>query len=191
MVVQLKQSRCQAPPALSVVEIGTRQHLQSPQSPKSLRARARTAIPYPNGVCYHTSVRTSTSLPQIHTPTLREFWQRQWQHECDYITQTHGVDRETVIADDREGQTVGAFLDVAEHLKTLIWHSYLPNQHELYEPCLAMTDYTFRNIKIDPETLRVTSFLDWDDVFPFCFPVVFQKTFASLVSAVCHSQSGY
>jgi hypothetical protein len=96
-------------------------------------------------------------------------WQRQWQHECDYIAQIHGVDPETIIADDDEGQTVGAFLDVAQHLKTLIWHSSLPNQPELYEPCLAITDYAFRNIKIDPETFRVTSFLDWDDVYVLPF----------------------
>jgi hypothetical protein len=112
---------------------------------------------------------SESSLPPIHTSTLREFWQRQWQHEYDHITQTHGVGREIVIADDREGQTVGAFLDVAEHLKTLIWNSSLPNQLELYEPCLAMTDYAFRNIKIDPETSRVISFLDWDDVYVFPF----------------------
>jgi hypothetical protein len=78
-------------------------------------------------------------------------WQRQWQHKCDHIAQTHGVDPETIIGNDDEGQTVGAFLDVTQHLKTLIWHSSLPNQPKLYEPCLAMTDYTFRNIKIDPE----------------------------------------
>jgi hypothetical protein len=113
--------------------------------------------------------------PPSHTLSLRLFWQRLWQHEFDFITKTYGVDRETVIADEDhpgfggEVQTLGAFLDVSEYLQTLIANCPLPHQLELFEPCLAMTDYAFRNIKIDDESSRVTSFLDWDDVYAFPF----------------------
>ena len=111
--------------------------------------------------------------PPSHTLSLRQFWQRLWQQELDFITKTHGVDRDTVIADENhsrfggEVQTLGIFLDVSKYLQTLIANCPLPHQPELYEPCLAMTDYAFRNIIIDAESSRVTSFLDWDDVYIF------------------------
>ena len=116
--------------------------------------------------------RVSLQSPS-HTLSLRLFWQELWQHEFDFITKTYGVDlvdRDTVIADEGDVgygskvKTLGAFLDVAEYLQTLIANCPLPHQPELFEPCLAMTDYAFHNIRIDAESLRVTSLVDWDGI---------------------------
>jgi hypothetical protein len=121
-----------------------------------------------------TAYREISSWPQTQSLSLRQFWQRLWQHECDFITRTYGIDRDTVIADEDHPKlhcprTLGKFLDAAGYLKTLITNCPLPSQAEFYEPCFVTTDYAFRNIKLDTETLKVTSFLDWDDVYVLPF----------------------
>jgi hypothetical protein len=123
-----------------------------------------------------TDHRGISTWPTTTPTTLRSFWLGLWQHEVDFITHAHGTDRSTIIATDKhpsscftENCTLGEFLDVASSLHTLITHCPLPSQEDLYAPCLAPTDYAFRNFKLDPTTLRVTAFIDWDDTYTMPF----------------------
>ncbi|KAJ3509207.1 hypothetical protein NLJ89_g5341 [Agrocybe chaxingu] len=117
--------------------------------------------------------------PQTTPTSLRQFWVELWQHEIDYITSTHGTDGSTTIATEdhpsqsiQEDITLGEFLKVADAVRVLIDQCELPSPEEhadLYAPSVVTTDYAFRNIKINPETRQITSFIDWDDVYVMPF----------------------
>ncbi|KAF8987506.1 hypothetical protein BDQ17DRAFT_1374981, partial [Cyathus striatus] len=122
--------------------------------------------------------RGISTWPQTTPTSLRSFWLELWQHEVDSITTKFGSDRSTVIATEdhpsssiQETITLGQFLDVAQALLVLIEKCPLPPdaQAELYELSFASADYAFRNIKMDPETRKISAFLDWDDVYVMPF----------------------
>ncbi|KAF8964672.1 hypothetical protein BDZ97DRAFT_1660020 [Flammula alnicola] len=119
-----------------------------------------------------------SSRRQTNPTSLRDFWLELWQHEVDSIIETFGLTRSTVIATAdgpspsiHETVTLGTFLDVAQAMLSLIRRCPLPpqSQSELFELSFATTDYAFRNIKMDPETRKITTFLDWDDVYMMPF----------------------
>lgn len=110
--------------------------------------------------------------PQTTPLSLRQFWNELWQHEMDWIETAYGSEASTVIATEKhpspriqETYTLGQLIDAAGNLKVLINKCFLPSLSHLYEPCLVSTDYAFRNIKIDPQSLEVTAFTDWDNVY--------------------------
>lgn len=127
----------------------------------------------PGPACSHERAGIRT-WPQTTPESLRDFWLERWQWEVDWITATFGSDRATFIDTESpphhnyslESFTIGELLDVAQALLTLIQSCTLPpSQAQLYEPCFAATDYAFRNITMDPETHKIITFLDWDDVY--------------------------
>jgi hypothetical protein len=103
--------------------------------------------------------------------SLIGFWTEYIHRKCAAALARWGPVRETIIADgndyaylDERNYTLGEFLDVASDLQAILLLYNLPSDQRLLDPCLVTTDYAFRNIFIDPNTLEVTSFLDWDDV---------------------------
>lgn len=132
----------------------------------------------PGEACTHH--RGLLSWPQTIPRSLPEFWMNLWQHEADEMTKTLGSARDAVIATSeypsplvQETITVGQFLDVAEAIRILIRDcaSSLPptSQSDLYQLSFTNTDYAFRNIKMDPQTRKITSFIDWDDIYVMPF----------------------
>ncbi|PPQ69885.1 hypothetical protein CVT25_005590 [Psilocybe cyanescens] len=113
--------------------------------------------------------RDSLTCPRTTPESLRDFWNSLWQNEVDSTANIHGSDLSSVIpSSEDEPLTVGRMLEVAQSLLILIQNCQLPSQTlhpELYEPCIVATDYAFRNIKMDPLSRKVKSFLDWDDVY--------------------------
>jgi hypothetical protein len=127
-------------------------------------------------------------VPLAPSAFLTGFWR-------DYISREHaaaltrwGSARDTVIVkagdedfllEDRD-YTMGELLDAISDLQAIIRHYELPADCHLLAPCLVTTDYAFRNIFIDPDTLEITTFLDWDDVsvMPFILCTRFPEDIA-------------
>ena len=126
----------------------------------------------------YTRHRGISTWPQTTSVSLRDFWLELWQHEVDFITKSFGLDPSVILATHDHPSssiqgtvTVGQFLDVAQAVLTLIQKCALPphSQPQIYEPCFVTTDYAFRNMKMDPETRKITAFLDWDDTYVMPF----------------------
>ncbi|KAL6303990.1 hypothetical protein BKA93DRAFT_315121 [Sparassis latifolia] len=100
------------------------------------------------------------------------FWKGCLSQERAAVLSRWGTDKNTMITPPdhpypRLGSrtfTLGDFLEISSTLQTIISRITLPRDPALLAPCLVSTDYAFRNIFVDVNTLEVTSFLDWDDV---------------------------
>jgi hypothetical protein len=127
-------------------------------------------------------------VPLAPSPSLADFWGDYISQECAAALTRWGSARDTLIVraghenallQDRD-YTMGEFLDAVSDLRAIIRHYELPSDHQFLAPCLVTSDYAFRNIFIDPHTLEVTSFLDWDDVslMPFILCTRFPEDIA-------------
>lgn len=74
---------------------------------------------------------------------------------------------------------VKSFTTVSSHVRQLVNRvlADLSTNPEFSAPCLVRSDYAFRNILLDPTTLRVKAFIDWDDVHvtPFVLALNFPE----------------
>lgn len=74
---------------------------------------------------------------------------------------------------------VRSFTTVSSHVRKLVGRALadLCTKPEFSAPCLARSDYAFRNVLLDRASLRVKAFIDWDDVHisPFVLALDFPE----------------
>ena len=106
------------------------------------------------------------SVPKV----LKDFWSQYLQCELDMVVARWGPAHDTIIdvgegpPYDDDDHTLRELMEAAADIQTLIDRVALPDNPRILAPCLVMSDYAFRNIIIDPTTLDVVAFLDWEDV---------------------------
>ena len=105
-----------------------------------------------------------------------ELWHQLWSHQnalC--ISDADSIDIGELDLDDDDTTQCDAasFKLVASHVHTFSQNALkVLSQHPQYaQPCLVNYDYAYRNILLDPQTLAVKAFIDWDDVHVMPFVI--------------------
>ncbi|THH04675.1 hypothetical protein EW146_g10118 [Bondarzewia mesenterica] len=104
--------------------------------------------------------------------SVRELWRDYVSSERAAAIAKWGSCRTTVIdveedqpdLDSEDEHTMGELLDAAEAIESMIATCTLPTDERLLAPCLVMNDYACRNVLSDPDSMQITSFIDWDEV---------------------------
>ncbi|KDQ13632.1 hypothetical protein BOTBODRAFT_363780 [Botryobasidium botryosum FD-172 SS1] len=83
------------------------------------------------------------------------------------VASLYGTNPETPIIVDKEtgeANFTNADLFAASRIVYALVRAYRPLAIPVLEaPCLALGDFAFRNIIVDPNTAKVTGFVDWDE----------------------------